>query len=312
MVRRALTNVVLTSAVAGTQTVSVTPLNSSGTPGTAVTKTITWVASTTLDASAAKSTSVIRPYVANAGADFTTDGTIVAAKGTTPAQVAAVKVVLNDTNGVAKVGQTLSVSVSGSGLVAINQANETVSASSAARAAALVLTSSQNSAYVGVFNDGTAGTSTITISAGTTVIATETVTFTGSAAKYEVTSISGTQAIGVNGGDDSATATGVSVYVTDSAGNAVGGHTVYLVSADTTIATVEASATTSSVVTGPTGYAYFDVTGIKSGSTTVKACDTSACTAATVTASAAIMLLRQKQRQSQRHSISLHTLQARR
>jgi hypothetical protein len=276
----------------------VTPLTSTGTPGTAVTKTITWVASTALDVSAAKSTSVIRPFVANAGADFTTDGTVAVAKGTNPAQVAAIKVTLLDAQGIAKNGQTLTVTVAGPGLVGINTANETVTADQSAstnvrsgavaRAASLALASNNNVAYVGVHNDGTAGVSTITITAGTTVIATETVTFTGSAAKYEVTAARGVHAIGSNAAGDSATATGVTVKVTDSAGNPVGGHTVYLVSGDTTIATVDASASSSSSATGPLGVAYFALTGVKSGSTKVTACNTSACAAATITASADI------------------------
>jgi hypothetical protein len=296
MVRRSLTNVVLTSAVAGSQVVTVTPLSSTGTPGTPVTKTITWVASTALDVSAAKSTSVIRPFVANAGADFTTDGAVVADKGTSPAQVAAIKVTLLDSNSVAKNGQALSVTVTGPGLVAINTTNETVTATQGAssntksgnpaRAAALTLADNNNVAYVGVHNDGTAGVATVTITAGTTVIATESVTFTGAAAKYEVTAARGAYAIGSNAAGDSATAAGVTVKVTDSAGNAVGGHTVYLVSGDTTIATVTASASSSSSATGPVGVAYFAVTGVKSGSTTVTACDTSACTAATIKSAA--------------------------
>ena len=291
MVRRSLTNVVVSSAVAGSQVISVTPLNAAGTPGTAVTKTITWVASTALDVSAAKSTSVIQAFTANAGATFTTDGTVTAAKGTAPAQVAAVKVTLLDSSGIAKHGQSLSVTVSGPGLVGINTANETVTATQSAsantvsgpvaRAAALTLAADNNIAYVGIHNDGTAGVATVTITAGTTVIATETVTFTGSVAKYTVTAVRGVYAIGSNAAGDSATATGVTVKVTDSAGNALGGQTIYLKSGDTTIATVTSSAT-SGTATGPLGVAYFEVVGVKSGSTTVTACNTSACTSATV------------------------------
>ena len=289
--RSAKTALVLSSAVAGSQVITVTPLNSSGTPGTAVTKTITWVASTTLDVSAAKSTSVIQPFSDNVGATFATDATVSAAKGTAPAQVAAVKVTLLDSSGIAKYGQALSVTVSGPGLIAINTANETVTAAQTtstnvrsgpvARAAALTLADNNNIAYVGIHNDGTAGVATVTISAGTTVIATETVTFTGSAAKYTVTAVRGVYAIGSNAAGDSATATGVTVKVTDSAGNALSGQTIYLKSGDTTIATVDASAQSGSA-TGPLGVAYFAVTGVKSGSTTVTACNTSACTSATI------------------------------
>jgi hypothetical protein len=84
MPRYAKTNVVVTSSVVGTQTLTVTPLATNGNPGTAVTKTITWVAADTLGVSAAKSTSVINAYTANAGAAFTADAAITTPKGSTP------------------------------------------------------------------------------------------------------------------------------------------------------------------------------------------------------------------------------------
>jgi trimeric autotransporter adhesin len=297
--RDAFTNVVLSSAVAGTQTLTVTPLSSTGTPGTAVTRTITWVTSTTLDVNAARSTSFIAPFVANAaGAAFAADVAVTASAGTAPAQVAAIKVTLNDSNGVAKNGQTLVVTVSGPGLVGINTANETVTATQSAsantvsgpvaRAAALTLASNNNVAYVGVHNDGTAGVSTVTITAGSTVIATETLTFSGVAAKFDVTAVRGVMAIGANGSTDSAT-TGITVKVTDSAGLPVSGQNVFLVSGDTTIATVVAtSEASSSSLTGPVGSAHFVLTGVKSGSTTIRACNTAACTAATISASTTV------------------------
>ena len=298
MARTAKTAIVLSSAVAGSQVITVTPLTSNGTPGTAVTKTITWTVSTALDVSATKSTSVIQPFSDNVGATFTSDAAVTAAKGTAPAQVAAIKVTLLDSNGVAKNGQALSVTVSGPGLVGINTANETVTATQSAsantvsgpvaRAAALTLASGNNVAYVGVHNDGTAGVSTVTITAGTTVIATETVTFTGSAAIYTVTAARGTYAIGSNAAGDSATAAGITVKVTDSAGNALSGQTIYLVSSDTTIATVTASAS-SGGATGPLGVAYFEVVGVKSGSATITAYNTSGGTSATVKSSGTVI-----------------------
>jgi len=91
MPRYAKTAVVLSSAVAGSQVITVTPLTSTGTPGTAVTKTITWVAASSLDVSAAKSTSVINAWASGIGAAFTADAALTVDKGTTPAQVATVK-----------------------------------------------------------------------------------------------------------------------------------------------------------------------------------------------------------------------------
>jgi hypothetical protein len=95
-------------------------------------------------------------------------------------------------------------------------------------------------------------------------------------------------AIGTNGTADSAT-TGISVKVTDSAGNTVAGHPVFLKSGDTTIATVTSSSQNSaSSASSPAGMAYFAVEGIKTGSTTIQACDTSGCTSAKITASTAV------------------------
>ena len=145
--------------------------------------------------------------------------------------------------------------------------------------------SSDNVGYVTVSNDGSAGVSTITISVGTTVIATETITFSGVAAKYEVTSVSGVMAIAANGSTDSAT-TGIAVKVTDSAGNLVDNEAVFLKSGDTAIATVSSSSNTSGA--SKAGYSYFVLTGVKSGSAVITACNTASCTAATITATATV------------------------
>jgi hypothetical protein len=171
-------------------------------------------------------------------------------------------------------------------LLQIVDANETTTGTLARALTSAAL--SDNVGYVTVSNDGTAGVSTITISVGTTVVATETITFSGAAAKYEVTAVSGTYKIGSNAGTDSAT-TGISVKVTDSAGNVVDGANVFLKSGDTTIATVSSSSAASGASTAsPSGFAYFALEGIKSGSTTITACNTAACTDATITASTAI------------------------
>ena len=281
--RDAFTNIVLSSAVAGSQVITVTPLNSVGSPGTAVTKTVTWTTSGTLDVSASKSTSVINSYTANTGAAFTADAVLIKDAGTTVAQVAAIKVTLKDANGVATNGKALTATVSGPGLLSVVDANETQTGT-LARAVTTTL-SSDNVGYVTVSNDGSAGVSTITISVGSTVIATETLTFSGVAAKYEVTAIRGVMAIGTNGTSDSAT-TGIAVKVTDSAGNLVDNEAVYLKSGDTTIATVTSSSNTSGA--SKAGYSYFALTGVKSGSAVITACNTASCTGATITATATV------------------------
>jgi hypothetical protein len=117
---------------------------------------------------------------------------------------------------------------------------------------------------IGVFSDGTAGVSEVEIYAGTTLLATEKVTFSGPVASY-----AGTNSKKVVGVGETST---ITVTGADSAGNAAATGTVYAVSSDTTVATV------SGLV----------VTGVKSGTATIRLCDTAACTAATITASVAV------------------------
>ena len=249
--------VVLTSAVAGAQVVTLTPYSTSnGTAGTAVTKTVTWVASTTIAPSVTNSTSFIGSGTTAASAD----ATVTADKG--DAQVANVAVTIKDANANALNGQTLTATISGPGLIKWNQSSATQAGS--LRAESLVLTSSQNTAYLGISADGTAGVATITITAGTTVVATETVTFSGAAAAYAVTPMYTNLLVGANGTDASSSAYGYAVKVTDSLGNIVkNGTTVYATSATTTVATITASQTTTS------GYAYFAVTGVAAGTSVI-------------------------------------------
>jgi hypothetical protein len=168
-------------------------------------------------------------------------------------------------------------------LLQIVDGNETTTGTLARALTSTAL--SDNVGYVTVSNDGTAGVSTITISVGSTVIATETITFSGASAKYEVTSVRGVMEIAANGSSDSAT-TGIAVKVTDSAGNLVDGEAVFLKSGDTTIATVSSSSNTSGA--SKAGYSYFVLTGVKSGSAVITACNTASCTSATITATTTV------------------------
>jgi hypothetical protein len=272
--------IVLTSQVAGTQTITVTPLAANGSPGTAVTKSITWLASTTTSVSASNSTSILAK---GTGAP-TTSGTddTVAAASTSGVQVANALVTLKDGNNVALGGQTLSATVSGPGLIAWGT---TAATAGTVRASSVTLGTGSGvgntSEYLGISSDGTAGVSTITITDGTTTIATETVTFSGSAATYVATNAFTNYAIGANGTNGSSTAYALKVKVTDANGNIVAdGTTVYATSSDTTLATVSASQTTVS------GYAYFAVTGVAAGSPVITFGN--AASSATVTTTATV------------------------
>jgi hypothetical protein len=252
------TVIVLSSAVAGTQTITATPLGSNGAPGTAVTKTVTWIAAGTTKAlSATNSTSILnKGDTSTATADVTT----VADKAATGI-VAVVKVTLKDGNTDAIYAQTISATIAGSGLIKVDTA--TAGVTPAGRASSFTLGAAENVAYVYVGSDGTSGVGTITISVGTTTISTETITFSGSAAAYAVTQVRGTygaSGVAVTGYETQT----VTVKATDSAGNIVkDGTTIYAASATTTVATITASATTTS------GVATFTVAGVAAGTSVI-------------------------------------------
>jgi hypothetical protein len=152
----------------------------------------------------------------------------------------------------------LTATISGPGSLGIDTAANVASILPTGRA----ITGTAGQYAIGVFSDGSAGVATVTISSGTTVLATETVTFYGTTTTYVQTS-SKTN-IGV-----SETGT-VTVTAKDAAGNASAVGTIYAVSADTTKATVSVSG---AVVT---------VTGVAAGATTVTICDTAACATPTL------------------------------
>jgi hypothetical protein len=131
-----------------------------------------------------------------------------------------------------------------------------------------------------VYANGFAGIATITIKAGTTVVATETVTFTGAASTY-------TAALGTLFGGSSfqvGTNTGaLKVTAKDAAGNlVVDGSTVYAFSGTTATATIAASATTTS------GVATFDLTGVAAGSSVITFGNASTAATSTVTATSTV------------------------
>ena len=167
---------ILTSAAAGVTTLTATPVEANGTQGTAVTKTITWTATGTLSASPAYTT-----VYSSAGAtapDATTNAVAIVAPMTANLLAGNIKVTLKDglnnpiTNG------TLTVTVTGPGLIG------TGTTQAGATLQGRAVTGSAGAYFVNVFGDGTPGVSTITIYSGSTLLATKTVTFSGVASSY--------------------------------------------------------------------------------------------------------------------------------
>jgi trimeric autotransporter adhesin len=159
---------------------------------------------------------------------------------------ATIGVTLNDANGVAINGQSISATVSGPGMITATAGN---GAGAAGTARTVALTGTQNSTNqfrIGISADGTRGVSTITVLRGTTVIATKTVTFYGSVATLTATQTASIMRSGrtaastvsdfVLGGTNAAelataaitraTATNIAIVAKDVDGNVVPGVTV--------------------------------------------------------------------------------------
>jgi hypothetical protein len=240
---------ILTSATAGVTTLTATPVQANGTQGAAVTKTITWTATGTLAASTAYTT-----VYSSAGAtapDATTNAVAIVAPMTANLLAGNIKVTLKDglnnpiTNG------TLTVTVTGPGLIG------TGTTQAGATLQGRAVTGSAGAYFVNVFGDGTPGVSTITIYSGSTLLATKTVTFSGVASSYSAAKAQSVLKVGAN-------ASAIEVTVKDAAGNLVAnGTTVYATSETTTAATIAASATTVS------GIATFAVQGVSLGTSTI-------------------------------------------
>jgi hypothetical protein len=167
----------LTSAVAGVQTISFTPIGSTGAPGTAVTATITWGAAPVV--SAQYSTA----YINSVATAPTSTSTASSASGTV-ANGQAANIVVTLRSGVSTtINAGISASITGPGLLGYAAGGSTYNAAATARSVSSTSAeAAANSSYnVTVWPDGTTGTATVTIVSGTVAIATKTITFYGSA-----------------------------------------------------------------------------------------------------------------------------------
>ena len=266
----------------GTSTITVTPVNqATGIPGTAVVKTVTWTPTGSLAVNSGYTT----VYMAS-GATTPTPTTnavaITAPKtlGTTAGQqVANIVIAPRDSNNNLLAADQITAVVSGAGLIGIGTATGSINMQGRA------LTGTAGSYVINVFGDGTAGTSTITISDGTTILATKTLIFSGVATKYVASNERSVYRVGTNGADATATAlgSGIAITVTDAAGNPVAdGTSVYATSTNPTIATVSASTTTIG------GVAYFGVTGVSTGTASFTFTDNSTASLVTTIATDSI------------------------
>jgi trimeric autotransporter adhesin len=243
------------ASVSGTQVLSFSAISATtGAPTVLGTQTIVW-SSTASSASAALSSAFIGTGTGATCA--TADATASALRfSSTAGAVANICVTLRDSNGTAINGQSVSATVSGPGLI-IAENDQNGVATGNARVAALTATQmgSTNGFQVGIASDGTEGVSTITISQGSTVIATKTLTFYGDVATLTATQNYAIARSGItaatlattatanklgsatsaDAGTAVATSPAVTIVAKDAGGNVVPGVTVTAVIADATV-----------------------------------------------------------------------------
>jgi hypothetical protein len=152
---------------------------------------------------------------------------------------------------IANVTFPITATISGPGSLRVSNSVANATASPAGRA----VTGTTGHYFIGVFSDGTAGPATITISSGTTVLATEKVTFYGDVASYSAT-------VAKNVIPMAATTTGVvAVVAKDKDGNVVPSQTVHIKASDATVV-ANYTGTSASASEAAAGTATIQVIGI--------------------------------------------------
>ena len=176
-------NITATSTVAGVQTLTTQSINSTtGVVTTIGTATITYGAAPVVTASTSKV--FLSAGEDCAAADDAGGVTLAATAGVTLAAGAttgaALCITINDQNGTAINGQALSFTIAGPGLItAATGAGAATTGTVRATSLTATTQAATNLARLGITADGTSGVGTITVTSGTTVIATKTVTFYG-------------------------------------------------------------------------------------------------------------------------------------
>ena len=233
-----------TPTVAGTydaRILTTSPIN-----GPSVSWTVT-VKAADLTPSASTTTSIL-----NAGevTTATVDATVFAPKSTSTDAAAVIVVTPKNAAG-GSATESILATVSGSGMIGSGSNATSISA----QGRSLVIPSGN---HIGVFADGTAGVSTITLTTLTgTVLATEKVTFYGDIASIVATTVKPVITVGSN------TST-IKAVAYDAAGVTVGAGTLNAFSSNTAI--VSDSGTAATIVNGE---AVFTLTGVKTGGVAV-------------------------------------------
>ena len=204
--------------------------------------------------SVAKTTSILNTGETTTA---TADATVSVSMAASADQAATIVVTPKNAAGttIANVTFPITATISGPGTLGIGSTSSVATIASSGRS----ITGTTGNYAVGVFSDGTAGVATVTVSTGTTVLATETVTFYGAAAKITPTVVNSVLAIGANTG-------AITAVVTDAAGVVVPGVTVYAVSAT---AAAVSNSYTSCGASSATGAVSCDLAGVAAGTSAI-------------------------------------------
>ena len=167
----------------------------------------------------------------------------------------------------------LTATISGPGTLGIGATVGTIASTGRA------ITGAAGANIIGVFSDGTSGVATVTISAGTTVLATETVTFYGDVASVVATVVNSV----IPASNTGASVGAVTAVAYDAAGVVVGAGNLY---ATSSVATVASNSYTVAAITS--GKATFTLVGVAAGTTTITVGTGSSATATTNVAAAPV------------------------
>ena len=235
----------VTSTTAGTQTLTWSAINATtGAPTVVATAVITWGAASAANVGYTAASSFVADGAVVSTSALQTASTLSYPKAAAATVWATIEIGVKDASNLGLAGVPLSATISGPGLITLT-AGSGNGAQGLVRAASL--TSAQmttSAARIGISADGTAGTGVVTVSTGTTVLFTKTVTFYGTVAtltatqNLSVASTSGATlglAAAAPAGTTIATTPAVTIVAKDSNGNVVTGLTITAKSTDASI-----------------------------------------------------------------------------
>ena len=246
------------TAIVGTYVVKFTAAVVSPNTGTVNAAAVTWTVTVTA-ASAATADATSTVYIASGTTAPTSTTDAVAVNAPMAVGTQAANILVTPKYNSASASVPLTATITGPGLIGLGASNTTAATGRSLTTGTTAVTSD----YVTVWPDGTAGVATITISSGSTVLGTKTVTFYGSIATVTTTVVNSVIGVGSTGANVGA----ITAVAKDSLGNVVPVGTLYATS-DT--AGVVSNSYTAATIGGTTaGVATFTLTGVAAGTANI-------------------------------------------